>query len=251
MNAQPDPGAGGAHDPAREVFDSYAGDYSQTIDQSLTNFGARHDHFTRHKADLIKALLSARQRDSHVMDLVDVGCGTAELHHHLGGSFRTIRGVDLSAESIAIAKRSHPDNMYATYDGGALPYAAESADLVLAVCVFHHVPPGNWGELAAQMMRILRPNGLALVIEHNPWNPVTRHIVNTCPIDRDAVLLSRPRLAELFRSAGAHALVSRSILSVPAFSPAMMRLDALFGRLPFGAQHYCLAVKAETGLNVA
>lgn len=237
------PRRSGGHDGVSEVFDTYAEDYSETIDRSLGRFGTRHDSFTRHKAALIGDLLRARGLSREAIDLLDIGCGTAALHRHVAGSFRSIRGIDLSADSIEIARQTCPENSYDTYGGGPLPYASESVDMTLAVCVFHHVPPADWLDLAAEMLRVLRPGGLALVIEHNPWNPVTRHIVNTCPIDRDAVLLRMGQLAALFRATGGVGITTRSILSVPAFSDGMRRLDALLGYLPFGAQYYCIARK--------
>lgn len=127
-----------------------------------------------------------------------------------------------------------------TYDGHRLPANDESVDMAMAICVFHHVPPAEWQNLAVEMLRVLRPGGVAMVIEHNPWNPVTRRIVNTCPIDRDAVLLSRPKTRALFRDAGAQDVVARSILSIPPKTDFLMRIDAVFGLLPLGAQYYCI-----------
>jgi SAM-dependent methyltransferase len=179
------------------------------------------------------------------MDLADIGCGTGRLHDFLSGQFRSLTGVDVSEKSLAVARESHPGNTYFSYSGGRLPLESRSADLALAVCVLHHVPPGEWTSFAAEMIRILRPGGFALVIEHNPWNPITRRIVSRCPLDEDAVLLSKKDLAALFDGESIDRVLSRSILSVPAFSATMRRVDSLFGRLPFGAQHFCLARKSK------
>ena len=43
------------------------------------------------------------------------------------------------------------------------------------------------------MRRVVRPGGLLCIIEHNPFNPLTRLAVVRCEFDRDAVLL--PALA--------------------------------------------------------
>ena len=35
----------------------------------------------------------------------------------------------------------------------------------------------------AEMLRPVAPHRIAIVIEHNPLNPVTRHIVSRCAFD--------------------------------------------------------------------
>lgn len=226
-----------------EIFDGVAGRYSETIDASLGRFGASHDFFTRHKARLIARLLAARGRSPAEMDLLDVGCGIGQIHELIGPSFRSVTGVDVSSASIDQAQARFPAYRYLAYGGDRLPFDDAGFDMAMAICVFHHVPPAQWQALAADMLRVLRPGGLALVIEHNPWNPVTRRIVNSCPIDRDAVLLTRGQTVELFRKAGATQVIARSVLSIPPKTEALMTVDGWFGRLPFGAQYWCLAVK--------
>lgn len=224
-----------------EVFDAHAQHYSSTIDASLASYGAQHVFFTSHKARLIRRLLRAAYKDPAQMDLLDVGCGVGAIHAFLGADFRSITGVDVSSASIVQARIDFPQHRYLSYDGLRLPIENSSVDMSMAICVFHHVPPEEWEILAREMLRVLRPGGVALVIEHNPWNPVTRRIVNTCPIDRDAVLLTRNTITELLHVAGAIEIVARSMLTVPPVNDLLMGLDSLFGRLPFGAQYYCLA----------
>lgn len=240
------PAAGPGADPAAAagVFDRAASDYSAEIDRTLGSYGARHAFFTEHKARLILRLLAERGRDPGAMRLLDVGCGVGHIHAHLGAHFAAIEGVDVSAASIEVARASYPQHRYRVYDGDSLPLPDAEVDLSLAICVFHHVPPAGWARLAAEMLRVLRPGGLALVIEHNPFNPLTRKIVRDCPLDRDAVLLRPATLRGLFRDAGALRVASRSILSVPPANGPLMTLDGWFGRLPFGAQYWCLAEPA-------
>ena len=59
-----------------------------------------------------------------------------------------------------------------------------------AVCVYHHVEPGDRAPLTAEIRRVLKPGGMLAIIEHNPLNPVTRAVVKRIPLDRDAQLLS-------------------------------------------------------------
>ena len=98
-------------------------------------------------------------------------------------------GIDVSERSVDYARRHNPGVRYDTYPGGRLPYDDNAFDVAFTSCVMHHVPVPQWGEFVGEMNRVIRPGGIAVVFEHNPWNPVTSRIVSTCPIDADAVLL--------------------------------------------------------------
>ena len=53
------------------------------------------------------------------------------------------------------------------------------------------------------------------VIEHNPWNPVTRIIVSRTPIDADAELLSPPQTRRLLAAAKAPTIGTQYFLLLP------------------------------------
>ena len=225
------------------VFDIHADEYSKKINKTLNKYGADHDFFTAHKAGLLLEILATHSKDPADMTLMDVGCGVGKVHAHLKQSFKSILGIDLSEPSIDVARALHPEVHYECYGGDVLPAADNSVDMTLAICVFHHVPVQQWQAFSAEMMRVLRPGGLAVVIEHNPLNPLTRHIVNTCPLDADAVLLQPRKLRGLFQSVGAEAVTSRTVLSVPPKASFLKKIDNYLGVLPFGAQYYTLAHK--------
>ena len=63
----------------------------------------------------------------------------------------------------------------------------------IAICVLHHVPMSNRFKLVNEMVRVARPQGIVAIFEHNPLNPLTRHAVNSCELDKDAILLPPTR----------------------------------------------------------
>ncbi|MEQ1863928.1 MAG: class I SAM-dependent methyltransferase [Micropepsaceae bacterium] len=231
--------------PNKDVFDEYAGSYSEAIDKSLGQFGVEHDFFTKHKAFLIDEILTRTGRSAATMSLLDVGCGVGAIHSLIEGKFKAIAGVDVSDDSLRVAKQEHGQIDYKSFDGQHLPFADGSFDMTMAICVFHHVPPAQQQQLANEMVRIVRDQGLILIIEHNRFNPVTQYIVNTCPIDKDAILLSQRRLRRLFEMPMTSYVKSRSVLNVPPVTNALKRLDAMLGRVPIGAQYYMTAVKSD------
>ena len=109
-----------------------------------------------------------------------------------------------------------PGIRYEVFDGTHLPFADRSFDAAFAINVFHHVPVAQRPALVADVRRVLRPGGLFAIFEHNPLNPVTRRIVNTCEFDKDAVLLKRRDSETLLEGAGFSDISTRYIFSVPA-----------------------------------
>jgi ubiquinone/menaquinone biosynthesis C-methylase UbiE len=227
----------------KDLFDQYADNYSAEIDKTLGTFGTEHDFFTQHKAWLINRILAKSGRNPEIMSLLDVGCGVGKIHGALKGAMQKVTGVDISAESIRLARDANKNCDYRTYDGQTLPYADGNFDMAMAICVFHHIPPAQWQQVAGEMLRVVRPGGLILIIEHNPFNPVTRYIVNSCSFDADAVLLSPRRLRKLFAVPNAEHIATRSILNIPPKSESLRKLDMGLGLLPIGAQYYLTATK--------
>ena len=127
-------------------------------------------------------------------------------------------------------QRKVPKAEFSWYDGEKLPFADETFDVVVAICVLHHVPVPKRFKVVNEMVRVARPEGVVAVFEHNPYNPLTRHAVNTCALDQDAVLLSSRETAELLRTR------------------PMWSLSPPFPVLPAGRRHRLLARPAPPGV---
>jgi SAM-dependent methyltransferase len=221
-------------------FDAYTANYNEEINKALNFSGLDIDFFARVKNDYLVDILNARQGGAAKAELLDVGCGVANAHKQLTGRVGGISGVDVSAASIAVARQRNPGIRYEVFDGTHLPFADQSFDTAFAINVFHHVPVAQRPALVADVRRVLRPGGLFAIFEHNPLNPVTRRIVNTCEFDKDAVLLKRHDSEALLKASGFGDVNTRYIFSVPAASPLLRKVDRLFSLLPFGAQYYTL-----------
>ena len=65
---------------------------------------------------------------------------------------------------------------------------------------------------------MLRPGGLVAIYEHNPLNPVTMRVVNTCPFDEHAVLLRKRETRDLVAAEGFTAIEARTMMTVPPSS---------------------------------
>src|SRR5213075_926803 len=118
---------------------------------------------------------------------LDIGCGQGELLRLGRRHFQSAMGCDPSNRMLDACRdleARHQSSME------SLPFDDAAFDFITAVCVYHHVPLDRRPVLAAETMRVLKPGGTFCIIEHNPLNPITKHIVSRTPVDADAELLT-------------------------------------------------------------
>ena len=226
-----------------QEFDQYKDSYKEAVNDAIAFSGLDVDFFMAVKAEQLLTTANELLGACRELHALDLGCGVGGYHGLLENGFGKLSGIDVSSACIEVAKARNPLVDYRTYDGARLPYDDETFDLVFTICVMHHVPPKMWQGFTAELRRVLRPGRLAVVFEHNPLNPFTRHVVNNCPFDRDAVLLWPGRLRALFHEAGFSQVRTRSILTVPPRGGGLKRLDRMLGVLPLGAQYYLTAIR--------
>jgi ubiquinone/menaquinone biosynthesis C-methylase UbiE len=104
---------------------------------------------------------------------LDLGCGQGAHSAALERRGYRVVGTDPSVRSVARARRDG----VAAVAGSALdlPFRDHAFDFVYAIGVLHHIP----GEAArrrafSEIRRVLKPQGLLLIHETNPRNPVFR-----------------------------------------------------------------------------
>jgi SAM-dependent methyltransferase len=219
-------------------FDAYDQTYNDTVNRAVAFTGLTVDFFTRAKVEYFVELIETLRSPAAQADVVDVGCGIAISHQLLAGRIGRLVGLDVSTTCIAKAADQNPGNEYKPFDGLNLPYPDGSFDAASAVCVFHHVPVADRVRLARDVRRVLRSGGLFAIFEHNPLNPLTMHVVNSCEFDKNAILLPRQETESLLREAGFRDISTRFILTIPAAGRILRKVDRLFSRIPLGAQYF-------------
>ncbi|TXR49365.1 class I SAM-dependent methyltransferase [Phyllobacterium endophyticum] len=224
--------------PHSNEFDAYRTTYAEAVNDSISFSGLNVDFFTRAKAVRLVDILAAQIGDPSNLSILDVGCGVGTYHPLLRGKVGRISGIDPSDECIQEAKKNNPDVNYQTYDGQRLPYENDTFDATYAICVMHHVPQADWSRFAAEMARVTKPGGLVILFEHNPYNPLTRRAVSTCPFDADAVLLSKRTASGYLQQAGLKDVQGEYILTIPAIKGVLRKIDGALGKLRVGAQYY-------------
>ncbi|HMJ45068.1 MAG TPA: class I SAM-dependent methyltransferase [Pseudolabrys sp.] len=227
---------------AKIDFDQYAGQYEALIAAQTGFFDRDNDYFVRYKVERAKALAGQSLTDE-VDAVLDFGCGVGRAMPYFRAAFprADVVGCDPSADSLAIARRDNPDCRFSGMDELS---AATKFDLVLASCVFHHIPPAERQDALRYCHDRLKPGGHFVIFEHNPFNPVTRHLVNTCPFDADAVLLRMGETVRRMREAQFEIAETGYCLFFPAQLAALRPLEKYLSWLPLGGQYFVSGIRA-------
>jgi SAM-dependent methyltransferase len=221
----------------RTDFDRFAHDYEALLKSQTRLFDSDHEYFARYKVELMKRRTSIDARN-----ILDFGCGTGRTAGFLHAAFPAARvvGCDPSHESLKLARTANPGCVFS--DPGEIALR-QQFDLVIASCVFHHIPPRERGDALRYCMERLNDNGQIFIFEHNPFNPITRHLVKTCPFDTDAVLLTRRETVRQLRWAGFKVVAGGYCLFFPGVLSRLRGLEKPLGWLPLGGQYYVAAAR--------
>ena len=221
--------------PKKVKFDKYAQDYQKLIGEQLSFFDSNNEYFAEYKIDIIK-----KHIDDTPKKILEYGCGVGRNLKYLTRHFEpsTIYACDISQNSLDIAKADNPSiNFF-------LPgqdHIVEKFDLILVALVFHHIEPRLRTQVMRDIVNLLAAGGNIFIFEHNPYNPITRYLVNTCIFDDDAVLLKKRELVKLLIEANLSIDAWRYTLFFPSFLKRLRFLEPILGYLPFGGQYFIKA----------
>lgn len=217
-------------------FDDYTENYNQLLKEGTSFFSASEEYFARYKVDLVR-----KQVHSPVRRLLEYGCGIGRNMPFLQQAFpnAVVVGTDISSASLEIARR---DNMGIEFFlENENVESANLFDVIFVAGVFHHIPLVQRVEVAKTLFNRLIPGGQLFVFEHNPYNPVTRRIVNNCPYDEDAVLLKPSELKRVISEAALVVERMAYCLFVPPSLSVLARMESKLGWLPLGGQYWVQA----------
>ncbi len=226
-------------------FDRYATDYRAAVNEAVRVGAVDVERMAGSKVQLLCRLMRQHLGDPRTLKVLDVGCGIGLIDAELTPQVAELHGIDTSRKSLEAAALAAPAARFQHFDGESMPYPETAFDLVFAVCVLHHIAPARRDSFVREMARVARPGGMVLILEHNPFNPVTRWMVSRCEFDRDAILLRRASAMRLLTAAGLRSGASGYISFWPWRSEPVERLERTIAWLPAGGQYYAWAMKTR------
>lgn len=216
-------------------FDRYVENYNELLREGTQFFASNEEYFARYKIELVRADVK-----SPVSRILEYGCGIGRNIGFLQQAFpgAEIIGTDISEESLKLARQENPGVRFEV-ESDAIDLGR--FDLIFVAGVFHHVPVKERDLVMSVIAHRLNDAGSLYVFEHNPYNPVTRRIVNSCPYDADAVLLRPSELRRLASTAGLASTQRSYCLFVPPKLPALLALERWLQWFPLGGQYWIKA----------
>lgn len=223
-------------------FDRFADEYHALQAASVRLSGEGPEYFWRYKVvDLARECARSGVQAGAVLDFgAGVGNSVPYLREHFPAS--RIACLDVSRRSLAVGARRFPGLAEFTwFDGGRVPFDDDAFDAAFVACVLHHVEAAEHTRILGELRRVVRPGGVVMVYEHNPYNPLTRKVVRECAYDEGAILMTPRTLVERFHAAGMRRTEIRHRVFFPHMLAALRPLEGVLGWLPLGAQYYVCA----------
>lgn len=210
-------------------FDRFAERYQEIVDASTGDASA---YFAQLKASYLATLVT-RGFSGKVLDF---GCGIGLVSRALAHALpdAQLHGFDPSSDSVARVPAELQVRGRFVTDLAALD---EDYGVAVLANVLHHIRPAERAAAITEIVGRLAPGGRVVVFEHNRWNPATRWVVATCPLDADAVLLPRREARRHLISAGLAVERSDYVTFFPRRLAALQPLEARLSWLPLGAQY--------------
>ncbi len=219
-------------------FDEYAEKYD-TLLQNQLHFFDEVDYFAEYKVKTIRSAIKKSPQK-----ILEYGCGIGRNLRFLRALFpeAEIYGCDTSEKSIERTAKENP-SVHVFLLGNDRSRHHEKFDLIVVANVLHHIPPEDRENTMSLLSEWLERDGNLFIFEHNPYNPVTRHLVNTCPFDEDAVLLNLGEVKSLLLKYGLRIISQSYILFFPSFLKRLRFLEKYLVHLPLGGQFFVHASK--------
>ena len=225
-------------------FDKFAEEYLKLHSENIRITGEDPEYFAEYKIrDLKRVCFELEVLPGKILDF---GTGVGNIIPFIVKYFNgtKVHGVDVSEKSLALARNRFGGLAeFSLFDGESLPYSNENFDIALAACVFHHIPFKEHFNLIEEISRTLKYGGIFMIYEHNPYNPLTRNAVNSCPFDENAVLLRKNEVNKIFKKTGLKVVKQEYRVFFPAFLKILRPLEQYLKWLPLGGQYFVIAKK--------
>lgn len=230
-------------------FDKFADEYRSLHEANIRISQESPDFFAEYKVK-DTALLALNKLQTGELDILDFGTGVGNsvpfFRRHLPDA--NLYCLDVSADCLALAQeRFSGQAEFVQFDGDVIPFPEAHFDLAFAACVFHHIPTEEHKRHLSDLLRVLRPGGMLVIFEHNPFNLLTVRAVNTCAFDENAVLIKAQTMMQRASTVGFENVERKYRIFFPGSLRALRPLEPFLSWLPLGAQYYIAARKSPKG----
>jgi len=221
-------------------FDKYAEDYENILKKDLVFFESENSYFSEYKVKITRKVIP-----DEPAEILEFGCGTGRNLKYLREYFPAskLEGCDISQKSLDISADSNKKTELFLIDGNFTKNRTNRYDLIFISNVYHHIKPEERKSTTGKIADLLKHGGKIMIFEHNPYNLLTRYIVDRCPFDEDAVLLKPKELKNLLKENTFCIKQFKYTLFFPRILKIFRPIESFIGFIPAGGQYYILAEK--------
>lgn len=225
-------------------FDLLADGYYEQHKENISVSGEVPEYFSEYKIKDLASSISKREAGEK-LSILDFGSGIGNSIPYFRKYFKDVHltCADVSQKSLEISKEKYPGNEdYLKIDSNFSQKILKK-NIIFSACVFHHIPHEEHLFWLSELYRVASYDGMLVIYEHNPLNPLTVKAVNSCPLDVNARLLSAKKLKKFMEESGWKNIKIRYKIFFPAFLSFLRPIEPYLGWICFGAQYRISGIK--------
>jgi ubiquinone/menaquinone biosynthesis C-methylase UbiE len=226
-------------------FDRFADEYDQMLEEHITASGEKPEFFHDYKVKALSRM--AKERNLRPESILDFGAGIGNSTPFFRRYFPDARlaGADVSQRSLEVGEARFPGvSTGLRIEDQRIPAKDNSFAMTFSACVFHHIPHEKHVYWLRELLRVTRTGGMLGIFEHNPLNPLTVRVVNSCPFDENAQLIRANQLVKSYRDSGWKEIKVHYHVFFPHALAILRVLEPYLSSVPLGGQYSVTAVKA-------
>jgi ubiquinone/menaquinone biosynthesis C-methylase UbiE len=100
--------------------------------------------------------------------ILDIGCGSGAFAGQLAAQGAKVTGIDPEPSAVRAAMVAVPGATFVEAVAEALPFEAATFDVAVMVNALHHVPPPAMRSALAEAGRVIKPDGVLVIVEPLP-----------------------------------------------------------------------------------
>ncbi len=219
-------------------FDNFSNNYNDLLQSQHKNMGDI-SYYSKYKVDILTTIVNKKSK----LNILEFGCGIGRNLPFLENRFKnsSIYGFDISSKSLDIASNNNPNTNF--LNSSELNNYKNFFDLIFIAGVYHHIPIKRRNDVSRQIHKLLKTHGKVVVFEHNPYNPITMKMVNTCEFDQDAIVLNKKELINIFLENNFSCEKSSYTLFFPPKLKKFSFIEKYLSWFPLGGQYYIVIKK--------
>jgi ubiquinone/menaquinone biosynthesis C-methylase UbiE len=192
------------------------------------------EFFINLQIEKIIQLLKKNKIDYKNYSCLDIGCQDGYTTSKLKKYFRHSIGID-------IKKGFSNEGNYINGDVFKIPLKENSVDLIISFSLLHHFKNPDRVKIIKMSQKILKKNGILIILEYNEKNPIVRQYFNEQ--NENNYFVNKKGLTKELYSKGFEILDIEYLLYITDATKKLKFLETLLSKIPMGGKYIVMGKK--------